>query len=144
MGFPFIHGRTLRLAVASGAMERGKSTTMEVVLNRVSGPQVHTLPATHLYGIVGCISPRQGLVSAEFSKSFLFRLRKRREAPGRGGAQLVKRLTSAQVMISWFMGSSPMWSSVLTAQSLEPASDSVLPSLSAPNPLAFCLRLSQK
>ena len=72
--------------MASGAMERGKSPTVEVVLNRVSGLQVHILPTTHLHGIVGCISLRQGLVSAEFSKSFLFRLRKRREAPGRGGS----------------------------------------------------------
>ena len=47
-------------------------------------------------------------------------------------AQLVKHLTSAQVMILWFMSSSPTSGSVLTAQSLEPASDSVSPSLSAP------------
>ena len=40
-------------------------------------------------------------------------------------AQLVKHLTSAQVMISQFMGSSPTSGFVLTAQSLEPALDSV-------------------
>ena len=57
-------------------------------------------------------------------------------------AQSVKRPTSAQVVISQFMGSSPAWSSVLTAQSLEPASDSVSPPLSAPPPLM--LSLSQK
>ena len=45
-------------------------------------------------------------------------------------AQLVKRQTSAQVMISWFVSLSPASGSVLTTQSLEPASDSV--SLSAP------------
>ena len=45
-------------------------------------------------------------------------------------AQSVKRLTSAQVMIAWFMSSSPESGSVLTAQSLEPAWDSVSPSLS--------------
>ena len=39
--------------------------------------------------------------------------------------------TSAQVMISQFMGSTPSSGSVLTAQSLESASDSVSPSLSA-------------
>ena len=44
-------------------------------------------------------------------------------------AQSVKRPTSAQVMISWFMGSNPASGSVLTAQSLEPVSDSVSPSL---------------
>ena len=41
-------------------------------------------------------------------------------------AQLVKRLTSAQGMIS-----SPMSGSMLTAHGLEPAPDSVSPSLSA-------------
>ena len=39
--------------------------------------------------------------------------------------------TLAQVMISRFLGLSLAWGSVLTAQSLEPASDSVSPSLSA-------------
>ena len=44
-------------------------------------------------------------------------------------AQSVKRLTSAQVMISQSVSSSPASGSVLTAQSLEPVSDSVSPSL---------------
>ena len=44
-------------------------------------------------------------------------------------ARSVKRLTSAQVMISQSMSSSPASGSVLTAQSLEPVSDSVSPSL---------------
>ena len=51
---------------------------------------------------------------------------------GTSVAQLVKRPTSAQVMISQFVGSSPTSGSVLPAQSLEPASDSVSPYLSAP------------
>ena len=38
---------------------------------------------------------------------------------GRTGAQSVERLTSAQVMTSRFVGSSPASGSVLTAQSLE-------------------------
>ena len=54
-------------------------------------------------------------------------------------AQSVKRLTSAQVMNSQFVGLSPASGSVLTAQSLEPALDSVSPSLSAPPPLMLCL-----
>ena len=49
-------------------------------------------------------------------------------------AQLVKHLTLAQVMISRFMGSSTTSGSVLIAQSLEPASDSVSPFLSVPLP----------
>ena len=44
-------------------------------------------------------------------------------------AQLVEHPTSAQVMISWFVSSSPALGSVQTAWSLEPASDSVSPSL---------------
>ena len=46
------------------------------------------------------------------------------------------------VMISQFVSSSPAWGSVLTAQSLESASDSVPPSLSAPPLLVFSLCLS--
>ena len=59
-------------------------------------------------------------------------------------AQSVERPTSAQVMISWFMSSSHASGSVLTARSLEPASDSVSPSLSAPLPLILCLSLALK
>ena len=57
-------------------------------------------------------------------------------------AQSVKHPTSAQVMSSQFAGLSPMSSSVLTAQSLKPASDSVPPPLSAPLPLVLSLSLS--
>ena len=50
---------------------------------------------------------------------------------GRGPwvAQSVKRPTSAQVVISRSVSSSPVSGSVPTAQSLEPVSDSVSPSL---------------
>ena len=47
-------------------------------------------------------------------------------------AQSVERLTSAQVMISQFVGLSPVSGSVLTARSLEPVSDSVCLSLLLP------------
>ena len=57
-------------------------------------------------------------------------------------AQSVERPASAQVMISRFVGLSPVLGSVLTARSLEPASDSVSPSLSAPPLLMLCLSLS--
>ena len=59
-------------------------------------------------------------------------------------AQSVKRLTLAQVMIPQFVGLSPMLGSVLTTQSLEPASDSVSPSLCALPLLALSLSLSLK
>ena len=54
-------------------------------------------------------------------------------------AQSVEHPTSAQVMISWFVSLGPTSGSVLTAQSLEPASDSVSPSLSAPPLLVLSL-----
>ena len=49
-------------------------------------------------------------------------------------AQSVEHLTLAQAMISQLLSSSPTSGSVLTTQSLEPALDSVSPSLSAPPP----------
>lgn len=59
-------------------------------------------------------------------------------------AQPVKHLTSAQIMISQFVSLSPESGSVLTAWSLEPASDSVSLSLSAPPPVhAHTLSLSK-
>ena len=53
-------------------------------------------------------------------------------------AQSGKHPTLTQVMISWFMGLSPASGSVLIAESLEPASASVSPSLSAPAQLVLC------
>ena len=59
-------------------------------------------------------------------------------------AQSVERPTSAQVMILQLVSSSPVSGSVLTARSLEPASDSVSPSLSAPSSAhTLSLSLSQ-
>ena len=59
-------------------------------------------------------------------------LSKRHSIQGRWVAQSVERLTSAQVMISQLVSLSPVLGSVLPAQSLEPALDSVSPSLSLP------------
>ena len=59
-------------------------------------------------------------------------------------APSVKGPTSAQVMISRFVGSSPTSGSVVTARSLETASDSVSPSLSAPPPLVCALSVKNK
>ena len=63
-------------------------------------------------------------------------------------AQSVKRPTSAQVMISQFVGSSPASGSVLAALSLEPASGSVSVSLPLLHlcslALSLSLSLSQK
>ena len=60
---------------------------------------------------------------------------------GAWGAQSVRGLIVAQVTISRFVGLSPVSGSVLTAQSLGPASDSVSPSL-CPSP-AHSLSLSR-
>ena len=57
-------------------------------------------------------------------------------------AQLVGHPTLAQVIMSRFVSSSPTSGSVLTVQTLEPASDSVSPSVSALPPLV--LYVSQK
>ena len=59
-------------------------------------------------------------------------------------AQSVKRQTSAQVMISWFVSLSPTSGSVMTAQSLEPVLGfCVSLSFSAPPLLMLCLSLSK-
>ena len=59
-------------------------------------------------------------------------------------AQSVKHLTLAQVRISRFVGSSPTSGSVRTAQSLEPASDSVSPPLYPSPAHGLSLSVSQK
>ena len=59
-------------------------------------------------------------------------------------AQSAGRPTSTQVMISQFMSSSPVLGSVLTAQSLETALDSVSPSLSLPLPHSCSVSVSLK
>ena len=59
-------------------------------------------------------------------------------------AQSVECSTSARVMILQLTGSSPASGSVLTAKSLEPASDSVPPSLSASPPFMLCLKNKDK
>ena len=71
---------------------------------------------------------------------FPFQVRPCLKLRGTWRAQWVKRLTLAQVAISWFVGSSPALGSMLTAQSLEPASDSGSPSLCpAPCSCSLCL-----
>ena len=89
-------------------------------------------------GIVS-LSPTSGVQLTKKKK-----LIQRDDQRGAWVAQLVKHPTSAQVVISRFMGSSPTSGSVLTAQSPEPVSDSVSPSLSAPPLLMVCLCLKNK
>ena len=65
--------------------------------------------------------------------------KKKSHTRGAWVAQSVERPTLTQVTILWFVGSSSVLGSVLTAQSLEPLSDSMSPSLSAPLLLALSL-----
>ena len=95
-------------------------------------------PASHLNLLSGAVYSRRTSrrdFQADLQKCHL---------QGPWVALSVKRPTSAQVMISQLMGSSRTSGSVLTAQSLEPASDSVFPSLSDPPPLTLCLSLKNK
>ena len=81
----------------------------------------------------GLSSPKQFLCSLPF-----------KDHPGGAWvAQSVEHPTSAQVMISRSMSSSPTSGSVLTAQSLEPVSNSVSPSLSDPPPFMLSLPVSK-
>ena len=76
--------------------------------------------------------------------SLIYGIFKKKNSKLRGAwvAQSVKYPTLAQVMILQFVSSSPASGSVLTAQSLEPASDSESPSLSTPPLLTLCLSQS--
>ena len=67
----------------------------------------------------------------------------KKETWGAWVAQSVERPSLVQVMISQFVGSSPMLGSVLTAQSLDPASILCLP-FSLPLPCSHSVSLSQK
>ena len=62
---------------------------------------------------------------------------------GHLGGSVVKCPISAQVVILWSVSSGPTWGSLLTAQSLEPASDAVSASLPALPLLAFSLCFSK-
>ena len=85
-----------------------------------------------------CVSLACALSLSKINKHFL------KDFGGDWVAQSVGCPTSAQVVIWWFMGSSPVSGSVLTTQSLKSASDSVSPSLSAPPLLILCLCLKNK
>ena len=78
-----------------------------------------------------CCRSRQGSVTRK-REMVLSSKTHRNVSRGAWVAQSVKRPTSAQVTISWSVSSSPAWGSGLMAQRLEPASDSVSPSLPAP------------
>ena len=96
-------------------------------------------------GQVQCLPTKNSYRIAKADKQI-----KIKHARGAWVAQSVELPTLAQVTISRFGALSPTSGSVLTAQSLEPALDSVSPSLSLcpspahAQPLSFSLSLSQK
>ena len=97
----------------------------------------NTLAAYYSDGLLKDLLPNVCLLYRLLTKSL--------EKRGTRVAQSVEGLTSAQVMSSWSVGSSPASGPVLTAQSPEPASDSVSPTLSLalPRSRSVWLRLSQ-
>ena len=100
-----------------------------------------SLPLSALTPIARMLSLAFSL-SQNKSTNIIKQAKKKATTWGPWVAQSVKRPTLAHVMISQFMRSSPTSGSVLTTQGLEPASDFVSPSLSAPPPLALSLSLS--
>ena len=100
---------------------------------------IHTLPPPPLHPL----SPQNRYRESRPSCGCFIAYKEYKEYLFRGSwvAQSVKQPTSAQVMISPLVSLSPASGSVLTAQSLETASDSVSPPLSAPPPLVLSLAL---
>ena len=83
-----------------------------------------------------------GVCNEIISTKFVFKMSHHKQAMGTWLAQLVKSVNSVQVMIMWFVSSSPTSDSVLTVLSPEPALDSVSLSLPAPYPFSISLSLS--
>ena len=107
---------------------------------RSSQKSLGCFPGAHLRSILAALHlPWKQGMSDDFRTGFKSPLPR-----GAWVACSVKRPTSAQVMISPSVNSSPASGSVLTARSLEPVSDAVSPSLSAPPLFMLCLSLSQK
>ena len=104
--------------------------TQGIKMVRIQDPSICCLQETHFRPKHTCRLKVRGWRGAWVAQSI--------------GHQSTGHLTSAQVMISPFMISSPELGYVLTAQSLEPASDFVSPSLFAPLQLVLCLSLKHK
>ena len=114
-------------------------------VERLTLAQVMISQSVGLSHTLGSVLTAENLKPASDSASPLLMLclSKINEHWGAWVAQSVERLTSAQVMISQSVGLNPTSDSVLTAQSLESASDSVSPSLSTP-PLLMLSKINVK
>ena len=105
-------------------MQQTSSTNLVVITN----PKVINMQKNKEKGIPSTSSKKANLrekrATEERTREELLNL-----YTGDWVAEFVQCPTLAQIIISQFMSSSPMSGSVLTVQSLEPASDSVFPSL---------------
>ena len=97
--------------------------------------------ATALWQLASDQLSSLGLLESCVDTRALLHYKEKTQAP-EGLGRLSIYLTSARVMISRSVSSSPASGSVLMARSLEPASDPVSPALSAPPPLTLSLSLS--
>ena len=93
-----------------------------------------------MMGTILHVNPNEGAGVDVRGISFPSKIKNR----GTWVTQLVKYLTLAQFMTSRSVSPSPMSGSVLTARSLQPASDSVSPSLSASPLLTLSLSFKNK
>uniref|UniRef100_A0A8C8YG48 Rho family-interacting cell polarization regulator 2 n=1 Tax=Panthera leo TaxID=9689 RepID=A0A8C8YG48_PANLE len=114
----------LEFYVSVGGLPAGKCLPWGLVARVLWSVRFSRFSVAEGYGS----SVSQGFLGCNVFSTFYSKLSSR--SRGAWVAQLVERPTSAQVMISQSVSSSPASGSVLTAQSLEPASDSGSPSLS--------------
>ena len=127
---------------------------MVLSVKRPTSAQVMILPSMSSSSVLGSVLTAQKLEPTSDSvspcvyffpaRALSLSLSKINKDWGAWVAQSVKRPSSPQVTISRSVSLSPASGSGLTAQSLEPAADSVSPSLSAPPPFMLYLSLSQK
>ena len=127
------------------ALEQGECVLGHKCVNAHMYPCIHTCTHTTLHththahtgGCLLCGRPTR------VGKKSCRRDRKKNISQGAWVALSVKCSTSARVMISQLVSSSPASGSVWTARSLEPALNSLSPSLSASSPLSLFLSLSK-
>ena len=137
-GFLYIASTSELLRISNGggtwvAQSVQCPTLAQVTISWFTGPSPASgsvLTAQNLEPALDSVSPFPSLcLSPACSLSLFLSLNR-----GVWVAQSIKRPTSAQVMVSRFVSSSPTSGSMLTAWSLEPASDSVSHPRSLPLP----------
>ena len=147
----------ISLENSSPPVHRGRQSLVPSVLTLTT--TMHAAPDSLLTLRTAARSGEEGSWSAKWSQDdfvslnsvfhcctsfYLFLLPFFLSKRGAWVAQSVKCPTSAQVMISQLVSSSPASGSVLTVWSLEPVPDSVSLSFSLPLPHSWSVSLSQK